>query len=114
MQVTMSRPDSSESPSNLDSLTKAQIRDLARSYPVLAPGVHGDVVIRASQKTMFINVIASAKPGQGRVGKYLDDLPLDFTIIVPSVLSQRFAGMLARRGFVSKTTEGMWIKKPAP
>ena len=101
-----------EPPENLDTLTHAQIKELAHSYPKIATGVYGDVVVRAAQKTMFINIIASGQPGQGLVGKYLDNLPTDFTIIVPSVLSQRFAGMLVRRGFTSGPAEGSWTRKP--
>jgi len=112
MKATMSGPITNEPPENLDSLTCTQIKELAHSYPKIASEVYGEVVIRATQKTMFINIIVSGQPGQGLVGKYLDNLPTDFTIIVPSVLSQRFAGMLARRGFISETTVGAWTRKP--
>jgi hypothetical protein len=111
----MAIPDltAEEPPENLDSLIRTQIKELAHSWPKIAPGIYGEVVIRATQKTMFINIIASGQPGRGLVGKYLDNLPADFTIIVPSVLSQRFAGMLARRGFMSGPAEGSWTRKPA-
>ena len=112
MKLTTSDQATDKSPQDLDSLTNAQIRELARLYPEIASGVRGDVVIRAAQKTMFINIIVSNKPGQGLVSKYLDNLPSDFTVIVPSVLSRRFAGMLERRGFVSESIEGSWTRKP--
>jgi hypothetical protein len=98
----------------LDSLTKAQIRELARTCPEIVPGVHGDIVTRAAQKTIFINILGTAKPGQGLVGRYLDSLPADFTIRVPNVMSKRFAGMLARRGYVVEGDEdsGSWVRRP--
>jgi hypothetical protein len=103
-----------QTPRELDSLTKTQIRELARNYPEIVPGVHGDVVTRSAQKTIFINILGTTKPGQGLVGRYLDSLPADFTIRVPSVMSRRLAGMLARRGYVAQGDQdcGSWVRRP--
>jgi hypothetical protein len=96
---------------NLDSLSPTEIRTLAAGWPAVAPGVRGDVVVRPAAKTIFINIIAAGRPGSGLVGRYLDSLPTDYTIIVPSVMSHRFAGMLSRRGF-TQNSPGSWTRRP--
>lgn len=96
---------------DLDSLSPAEIRTLAAGYQAVAPGVRGEVVVRAAAKTIFINIIAASRPGSGLVGRYLDGLPADYTVIVPSVMSHRFAGMLSRRGF-TQNAPGSWTRRP--
>jgi len=87
--------------------------DLLPFLPVLAPGVHGDAVCRSNGKdrVLFINTIVAANPGSGDVGRYLDSLPRNIRIIVPSVISSRLAGMLERRGFVYQEASTGWMRE---
>ena len=63
----------------------------------LASGVLG-----YSMKTprgLYIPWIQAETEGDGRVGRYLDGLPLDRRVVFPTIISARLVGMLARRGF---------------
>ena len=69
-----------------------------RSTP-LARGVRGLVIQRDDH--LEIRSILATNPRQpGAVGRYLDGLAHDRSIVVPAVVSDRLAGMLERRGFV--------------
>lgn len=63
----------------------------------LAPGVIGYTVEHAG--ALYIPMIEAEHAGSGAVGRYLDSLPRDRTVKVPTVISARLAGMLERRGF---------------
>ncbi len=63
----------------------------------LAPGVYGYVI--EDEGIVYIPMVTAAREGDGSVGRFLDSLPRDRTIRFPTVLSQRLAGMLERRGF---------------
>ena len=65
----------------------------------LAPGVRG--CTREESGVLWLSFIVAMRPGAGDVGRYLDALPRDRTVVVPCVVSSRMAGMLGRRGFVS-------------
>lgn len=65
----------------------------------LAPNVLG-YTIDGDDDSLWIPVIQAADEGAGDVGRYLDTLPHDRRVVVPTVLSSRLAGMLHRRGFV--------------
>jgi hypothetical protein len=91
--------------------------DILRALPVLAPGVRGYTV--ESDGAVYIPVIIADAPGQGDVGRYLNSLPLDRIIRVPTVTSNVLEGMLKRRGFVFTEEPGpfgeqvgIWERKP--
>jgi hypothetical protein len=63
----------------------------------IAPGVRG--YTQEVDGELWVPVIHAERPGNGAVGRFLDRLPTDRTIVVPTVLSARLAGMLVRRGF---------------
>lgn len=63
----------------------------------LAPGVRGYTM--ESFGCTYIPVIAATNPDHGDVSRYLDSLPRDHVIKVPTVTSQKLDGMLRRRGF---------------
>lgn len=66
--------------------------------PEVAPGVLGfirDMV----EGPLIIPMVIAKHQGAGDVGRWLDGLAQDRTIIVPAVVSDRLAGMLLRRGF---------------
>lgn len=65
--------------------------------PLLAPGVRGYTV--ECDGELWIPVVFAEREGAGDVGRYLDTLPKDKTVIFPTVLSARLEGMLKRRGF---------------
>ncbi len=64
----------------------------------LAPGVRGYAVEK--EDGLYIPVIIAEKQGNGDVGRFLDSLPRHKPIKIPSVVSSRLRGMLARRGFI--------------
>jgi hypothetical protein len=63
----------------------------------LAPGVVGYDVDHEGE--LWIPVIHAENPGAGDVGRYLDSLPTDRTVVVPNVINGQLAEMLERRGF---------------
>jgi hypothetical protein len=63
----------------------------------LAPGVTGYLV--EYQGHLWLPVITADQPGRGHVGRYLDTLPRDRTIYVPTVMAPRLEEMLRHRGF---------------
>jgi CRISPR/Cas system CMR subunit Cmr4 (Cas7 group RAMP superfamily) len=63
----------------------------------IAPGVVGYTT--ETEEALYIPLIYSLEEGQGHVGRFLDALPRDRTVRVPTVLSSRLAGALSRRGF---------------
>jgi len=67
----------------------------------LAPGVFGFLreFIGPNTHTIEIASLRAAHEGNGDVGRYLDSLPKDQTVVVPLVTSERLAGMLDRRGY---------------
>lgn len=66
---------------------------------VLADGVDG-LALRTGGRTLWVPFIVAMPPGQGAVGRFLDGLPRNETIIFPEVINQeRLAPMLQRRGF---------------
>jgi len=69
--------------------------------PRLAPGVRGYTVW--SHGELYVPLVIAEREGSGDVGRYLDTLPLDRVVKFPSVLSERLAGMLLRRGFAPAT-----------
>ena len=78
-------------------------------YP-LAPGVEG-ATRDWSDGTFELVGIRAVTPGAGDVGRYLDSLPRDRTVVVPFVTSQRLTQMLARRGFVPfDPVNSHWIR----
>lgn len=66
--------------------------------PRLAPGVRGYTVW--SHGALYIPLMIADREGHGDVGRYLDALPTDRTIKVPTVTSARLLGMLTRRGYM--------------
>lgn len=64
----------------------------------LAEGVYG-YTNEPEDGSLWIPLIQAAQAGSGDVGRYLDSLPRDRKVVVPTVLSSRLAGMLERRGF---------------
>jgi hypothetical protein len=65
---------------------------------MLAPGVYGYAI--ECERGLYIPWIAAESEGSGIVGKFLDELPRDRRVVFPTVLSDRLAGMLLRRGFI--------------
>jgi len=63
----------------------------------LAPGVMGYTV---EMKELWVPFISATEEGSGSVGRYLDSLPEDISIVIPTVISERLDGMLRRRGYV--------------
>ena len=84
--------------------------------PVLAAGVRGYKLW--SRGELYVPLIIADRPGNGDVGRFLDALPKDRVVKVPTVTSARLAGMLARRGFAEAaemTPMGvceLWIRSP--
>ena len=72
--------------------------DILRALPVLGEGVRGYTV--EADGALYIPVIVAEDPGRGDVGRYLDSLPRDRVVRVPTVTSDVLEGMLRRRGFV--------------
>lgn len=52
---------------------------------------------------IYIPIINADKPGNGDVGRFLESLPSDRDVKIPTVLSPILRGMLLRRGFVDTT-----------
>ena len=67
---------------------------------VIAPGVIG--IAREESDGIWISVIVAESPGRGDVAKFLDALPLDRSIYVPTVIDQKLVQMLERRGFIPR------------
>lgn len=81
--------------------------------PEIAPGVRGYVM--EDQKGVFwIPLIRASTPGNGDVGRFLDDLPTDRSIVFPTILSPKLQGMLHRRGFKTILVEGAEAMKREP
>jgi len=66
-------------------------------------------------------VLAADPRRPGAVGAWLDQLPRDRKVIVPSVVSARLAGMLQRRGFtpcrwydarIGEWADDSWVRRP--
>ncbi len=72
--------------------------DILRDLPIVGEGVRGYTV--EYDGALYIPVILADVPGRGDVGRYLDSLPHDRIIRVPTVTSDILEGMLRRRGFV--------------
>ena len=84
--------------------------DLLTGKERLADGVFG-YTMDEGEKGLYVPWIAAENEGDGRVGKYLDSLPRDRRIVFPTILSQRLAGMLLRRGFTpSKEWAEEWAE----
>jgi hypothetical protein len=73
--------------------------------PEVAPGVLADVNDRG--QILFINVVYSVEEDKGNVGRWLDSLS-NRNVIVPAVVSRRFAGMLKRRGYRHEPMADQW------
>lgn len=76
--------------------------------PEISNGVFGDIVERGDY--IFINIVWSAVEGQGNVGRWLNSLPTNKKIVVPAVVSAKFAGMLRRRGFIYSEASDSWSR----
>jgi hypothetical protein len=87
----------------------SDFRDLFGDLPEVAPGVFADLVDRGG--VLFINIVWSPVEGQGKVGRWLDSLA-HRRVIVPAVISARFAGMLARRRFCYEPASDSWRYNP--
>lgn len=70
----------------------------------LASGVVG-YSIDEEDGSLWIPLIYAEDEGAGDVGRYLDSLPTDRTIVVPNVINPRLEQMLARRGFTERVYE---------
>lgn len=70
---------------------------LVTHMPEVGPGVRGHAFEENGE--LWITVLVAEVEGAGDVARYLDGLPADRRIVVPTVISGRLAGMLARRGF---------------
>jgi len=64
----------------------------------LAPDVWG-YTVDCGDKGLYVPLVSTTKPGEGRVGLYIDSLPRDRRVVFPNVLSPILKGMLIRRGF---------------
>jgi hypothetical protein len=64
----------------------------------LAPGVRG-YTIDLGDDGLYLPYAESTEPGQGNFGRWLDSLPTDRRVVIPSVVNPTVVGMLARRGF---------------
>jgi len=65
--------------------------------PELAPGVQGYVIV--ADGVYYIPVVAAVTPGNGDVSRWLNTLPRNLAISFPTVVNERFAKMLRKRGF---------------
>lgn len=72
----------------------------------MAPGVAGTMRDEAEQLT--ISMVIALEEGSGDVGRFLDTLPADRKVRVTTVVSDRLAGMLQRRGFTPDA--GDWCR----
>ena len=64
---------------------------------LLGPGVRG--YAQEHRGELWVSVVWAEREGSGDVGRWLDTLPKDRTVVFSRVLSARLAGMLDRRGF---------------
>lgn len=64
----------------------------------MAPGVLA-IAYPVNGDELRITWVSAVNPGSGEVGHWLDTLPLDQTIWVSAIVSDRLTGMLGRRGF---------------
>jgi hypothetical protein len=58
-----------------------------------------------SKGALYVPLLIADREGAGDVGRYLDTLPADRTIKVPTVTSPRLRGMLDRRGYTETLEE---------
>lgn len=72
----------------------------------IAPGVAGSM--RDEGDELQISVVIALEEGSGDVGRFLDTLPTDRKVRVTTVVSDRLAGMLERRGFTAD--DGDWVR----
>lgn len=80
-------------------LEPALVAAMDRLFVPLAAGVEG--LTSDVGPVLEVAGIRAAEPRiPGAVGAWLDTLPTDRPVAVPFVVSDRLAGMLARRGFV--------------
>lgn len=80
------------------------VRRVSRLIPMAdlspVPVEAASYAMEADDGAIYIPVIGVKNPGHGEGGRFLDSLPTDKTIKVPSVLNPILAGMLLRRGYV--------------
>lgn len=66
--------------------------------PRLAPGVRG--IVREEPHQVVVGFLLATNPGNGDVGRYLDQLQRRAkAVVVVECMSERLQGMLQRRGF---------------
>ena len=80
-----------------DRIYKAKHWPHPKDMPLIGEHVHG--MYHHDGATIWIGWIHTFQPGEGWVGKYLDSLPTNRRVVVPSVINAVLAGMLLRRGF---------------
>lgn len=82
--------------------------------PELAPGVKGYAV--EDDGWIWIPVIIAESEGAGDVGRFLDAVEPDRTVVVPNVLHPKLWGMLERRGWARacdpETGGGIFVRGP--
>jgi hypothetical protein len=66
---------------------------------LIVEGVHG-YAIQDGPGALWLPVIMGIPAGAGHVGRFLETLPRDRAIIVPTVVSKQLKDMLHRRGFM--------------
>lgn len=71
-----------------------------RQEPFIAPGVRGCAIEHEGE--LHIPLVAADIPGSGAVAAFLDSLPQDKRVVFPTVISEKLANMLLRRGFVER------------
>lgn len=76
----------------------------------VAPGVMAVAYPSGWGDHLRITWVSALRPGSGDVGRWLDSLPVNRTVWVSAVVSPRFAGMLARRGFAD-TGQGNMVRR---
>jgi hypothetical protein len=72
--------------------------------PVIAPGVRGCVIEHEGE--LHIPLVSAEHPGIGAVATFLESLPQDKRVVFPTVISEKLANMLLRRGFVERRQHG--------
>ncbi len=115
--MTSSTPQELDPEDSLDAWLLDAMR--ASSVPVNA---NGSVLAHVIERHAWLEVravLASEPRVPGDVGRWLDTLPHDRTVVVAAVVSTRLAGMLQRRGFrqqvwwdkqVMRFDHGAWIR----
>ncbi len=71
--------------------------------------------ISRTERVAYLPVVISTEPGNGHVGRFVDQLKADHdVVVVPCVMNGRLAEMLERRGFHRETHYVAYLNEHDP